>query len=74
MHEGITRREDGRENTLIKRTGSKIPNLVRMREQTLAYKFRATGREPNQMHLYKTQMTITQIKLNRIELRNREIS
>lgn len=47
----ITRREYCRENPLIERTRSEIPDFIRMRKQTLADQLIPSWREPQQMHL-----------------------
>jgi len=47
----FTSGEDGGENALIKRARSKVPNLIRMREQTLTYKLRSTRWQTKKMNL-----------------------
>lgn len=47
----ITSGVNSREDALVEGTGSKIPDLVGVRKQTLAHEFGSIGREPNQMHL-----------------------
>lgn len=49
-----TRRVDSGEDPLIEGTGSEVPDLVRVREQTLAYELGSTWWNPNQMHLKQT--------------------
>lgn len=47
----VTGRKYSRENPLIERTRSEIPDLIRMRKQPLADQFSTVRREPNQVHL-----------------------
>lgn len=47
----ITRREHRRENPLIKRTRSEIPDFIGMWKQTLADQLIPSWRKPQQMHL-----------------------
>lgn len=47
-----TVRVDGWENSLIKRTRNKVPDLVGMWKQSFTEKFSSTWRKPNKMNLY----------------------